>query len=528
MRLALLPAVFAALLGLQAGAQELDATFKPIAQTFAQRLAAQDTGGPTAPSLVSVYLPRPRSPYGVACEPLAGTLRRALRNALTPELDRANRDNIRLIEDQALDDNELVLALTWARFDDRLEVSAAYGQISGDRLFSTGLRSVSVPLDILPPSTSGCLRPLEHNTGELRQKAEMTIDLRRDIGGAGPRGRVRFLDPGTEFYLIGWLGGSGSEIAVVELLSDDPLEENLGYARLARPETLPKPRPRRGTQVAVGLEPEPKPGASNYPDLSRFRDPLKGGGRGPEMVVIPSGRYVRGAPDDESGAQDDERPQRRVTIRRFALSRTEITFDQWTECVLDGYCQSNPAPSDQGWGAGGHPVINVSYSDIVGERGFLDWINSGVEGSPYRLPSEAEWEYAVRANRNGGGKEPPFHFGNTISIDQANYNDNRTFSSGRTLPVHFRPSAENAWGLRHMHGNVREWVQDCWHGNYQNAPQDGSAWMAEDGGNCKRAVLRGGSWSDFPTSLRSAHRNWSWRINRSSRLGFRLARALPD
>ncbi len=240
----------------------------------------------------------------------------------------------------------------------------------------------------------------------------------------------------------------------------------------------------------------------------------------PEMVAIPAGDFLMGSPENEDGRYSDEGPQREVTVERFAIGRYEITFDQWAACVADNYCQSNPNPDDEGWGRGDRPVINVSWNDITGERGFIDWLNSKVKGAPYRLPSEAEWEYAARA-----GSSARFSFGDSDAAlgDHAWYGSN---SGSRTHPV--GEKQPNAFGLYDVHGNVWEWVQDCWHGSYNGAPSDGSAWMNASEGDCSYAVLRGGSWNDSPRYLRSAIRSRDRRENRYNGIGFRVARTLRD
>ena len=200
------------------------------------------------------------------------------------------------------------------------------------------------------------------------------------------------------------------------------------------------------------------------------------------MVVIPGGDFMMGSPENEEGRFSDEGPQRQVTVPRFAMGKYEITFDEWAACVSDGYCQSKKSSSDGGWGRGKRPVINVSWEDITGDRGFLDWLNSKVEGAPYRLPTEAEWEYAARA-----GTQTRYFFGDSDGSlgDYAWFGGN---SGRKTHPVGGK--RPNPWGLHDMHGNVWEWAQDCWNDSYAAAPVDGSAWMS---GDCSRAVLRGGS-----------------------------------
>ena len=247
----------------------------------------------------------------------------------------------------------------------------------------------------------------------------------------------------------------------------------------------------------------------------------------PEMVVIPPGSFRMGSPASEKDRDDDEGPQHRVTFRKpFAVGKYEVTFQEWDACVADGGCNGY-RPSDQGVGRGNRPVINVSWNDA---QAYLRWL-SRKSGAEYRLLSEAEWEYAARA-----GTTPPFHFGSTISPDQANYDGRWTYrlvgaervyrEEGvwryKTVPVGNFPS--NAFGLHDVHGNVWEWVEDCYNGSYAGAPSDGAAWTV---GDCSQRVLRGGSWLNAPRLVRSANRN---RLGTSGRFildGFRVARTLP-
>ena len=237
----------------------------------------------------------------------------------------------------------------------------------------------------------------------------------------------------------------------------------------------------------------------------------------PELVVVPSGSFEMGSPSSEEGRDDDEGPVHRVRIAQpFAVGVYEVTFSQWEACVAGGGCRGH-RPSDKGWGRGNRPVINVSWKDA---KAYVEWL-SRKTGKGYRLLSESEWEYVARA-----GTRTPFHTGRTISTEQANYNGRYTYGSGRkgryrkrTTPVGEFPA--NRFGLHDVHGNVWEWVEDCWNGSYRGAPADGSAWKS---GDCSWRVLRGGSWSDEPRDLRSADRG---RLGTGIRLnddGFRVAR----
>ena len=242
------------------------------------------------------------------------------------------------------------------------------------------------------------------------------------------------------------------------------------------------------------------------PPLSVFRDidaPWC-----PEMVAIPAGRFLMGSPPDEPGRSDDEGPQHEVTVPAFALGRYPVTFDEYERFCAE---TRREPPPDQGWGRGRRPVINVSFEDA---RAYVAWL-AETSGRPCRLPSEAEWEYACRA-----GTTTRYAFGDDISPLQANYQS----KLDKTTEV--GSYAANAWGLADMHGNVREWVEDCWHENYEGAPDDGSIWLGANGGDCSRRVVRSGSWINQPESLRSASRNRNLRHLRYLNLGFRVARTL--
>ncbi len=237
----------------------------------------------------------------------------------------------------------------------------------------------------------------------------------------------------------------------------------------------------------------------------------------PWMVRVPTGSFLMGSPPGESGRYDDEGPQHRVSIDYpLAVGVYEVTFAEWEACVDDGGCNGYRA-DDNGWGRGNRPVINVGWTDA---QSYVRWLSQKT-GHNYGLLSESEWEYVARA-----GTTTPFHFGSTISTDQANYNGNYTYGSGRQgvyrgQTVAVGSFSANAWGVHDMHGNVWEWVQDCWNGSYVGAPSDGSAWTS---GDCNRRVLRGGSWFNLPWSLRSALRYWYSAENRINNVGFRVVR----
>ena len=233
----------------------------------------------------------------------------------------------------------------------------------------------------------------------------------------------------------------------------------------------------------------------------------------PKMVVIPSGRFTMGSPAREGGSKN-ERPMRRVRIDyRFAVGVYEVTFAEWYACIDTGGCGSY-VPDDEGWGRGNRPVINVSWDDA---QSYVSWL-SGRTDKRYRLLSEAEWEYVARA-----GTETAYSWGDNIGVNRANCDGcGSQWDAKMTAPV--GSFAANAWGVYDMHGNVLEWVQDCWNDNYEDAPLDGSARESKE--ECWR-VYRSGSWKYWPSSSRSADRSPSYfAASRSSVHGFRIARDL--
>ncbi len=244
-----------------------------------------------------------------------------------------------------------------------------------------------------------------------------------------------------------------------------------------------------------------------------FSDALRSGGSGPLMVTIPVGRFRMGCLSKDDSCYYDEIPAHDVTIAApFALSAFEVTFREWDACVAAGGC-GRYRPSDRGWGRGTRPVIHVSWDHA---KEYVAWLSAETDAE-YRLPSESEWEYAARA-----GTATKYHWGNEIGRNRANCGGcGSRWDADRTAPV--GSFAANAWGLHDMHGNVREWVEDCWNENYRGAPSDGRAWL---GGDCTWRVLRGGSWSSNPGSLRAANRFGFTTGLRDYGVGFRVARTL--
>ena len=254
-----------------------------------------------------------------------------------------------------------------------------------------------------------------------------------------------------------------------------------------------------------------------------------------EMLHIPAGRFTMGSPSDEPERHKDEGPQHEVELRDFFLSRTPISQAQWL--VVAGW---QPLPGEETWLRELHPdpvsklndaerflghqrpVVNVSWKEAMEFCRRL----SLRTGKHYTLPSEAQWEYACRAKTI-----TPFHFGETISPELANYNGNYTYGDGQkggyreqTTDADSFPA--NAWGLHDMHGNVWEWCADHWHSNYNKAPADGSPWI-NDKSNDSGRLLRGGSWYGLPGGCRSACRGDRHPVNRRNDVGFRVC-CLPQ
>ena len=227
----------------------------------------------------------------------------------------------------------------------------------------------------------------------------------------------------------------------------------------------------------------------------------------PEMIVVPAGSFTMG------GKMTVEKPKHTVTIATpFAVSKYQVTFDEWDTCVSYGGCTWHP--SDIDWGRGQRPVINVSWDDA---KRYVAWLVRAT-GKPYRLLSESEYEYATRA-----GTTTDYPWGDDVGTNNANCDGcGSKWDNKQTAPV--GSFAGNNFGLYDMVGNVLEWVEDCLHESYTGAPSDGSAWI--EGSDCTRRVHRGGSWFDPPVDLRSAQRFADNPGSRGHVMGFRVARTL--
>jgi formylglycine-generating enzyme required for sulfatase activity len=260
---------------------------------------------------------------------------------------------------------------------------------------------------------------------------------------------------------------------------------------------------------------------SRYQKQTKFLIEDLGNGVMLEMVVIPGGEFLMGSSASEGKRYTNERPQHSVTVKPFLISKTPITQAQWREiaCLAEVNQKLKRRPSNLG--GKNHPVTHVSWYDAVE---FCDRLSQKT-GHKYHLPSEAEWEYACRA-----GTTTPFHFGETITSNLANYDSRYPYLSEpkgiyreKTTPVGSFQVA-NPFGLFDMHGNVWEWCLDHWHKNYDNVPTNGDAWL--DSSENQTRVMRGGSWRNDPSMCRSSYRQYNNASEILNHVCFRIVRSL--
>ena len=327
-----------------------------------------------------------------------------------------------------------------------------------------------------------------------------------------------------------WLDLLGGEVIPPTLPKTSPVQSSQGFAQKVNvsppPITIKSPPP---TQPSVGLPLKTfsfetvtvnaKGEIINRRNLQAkyFVEDL-GNGITLEMVQIPEGTFTMGSPKGEKDSWDRERPQHQVTVKPFFMGKYVVTQEQYQVIMgKNPSCFKNESTNNN------RPVERVSWYDAAE---FCTRLSKATK-KEYRLPSEAEWEYACRA-----GTTTPFYFGETITTNLVNYNGNYTYASapkgrygGETTEVGIFPP--NAFGLYDMHGNVWEWCADPWHGNYEGALKDGRVWL--ENGSENRSPLRGGSWHIFPGNCRSAFRNVNDRAERDSfsfAIGFRVVCAV--
>lgn len=306
-----------------------------------------------------------------------------------------------------------------------------------------------------------------------------------------------------------------TESPVAEVPTEQAVVETDG---VAEPASLVVPQPVRETvrekipePVESKILPAPQaiaPVTQSTPLVAgrSFRDNLQGGGQGPVMVELPAGSYEMGSIGNSLNF--DESPRHLVTVPAFSISKFEVTFAEY-----DGFARAtgHRLPHDESWGRGDRPVINVSWGDA---KAYTRWLSQR-SGKTYRLPTEAEWEYATRA-----GNATNFWWLDDSDNPHANcFNCGSEWDAARTSPV--GSFAANNFGLHDVTGNVQEWTADCYQGSYQDAPDDGSAWLLPE---CTMRVVRGGAYTSPLDSLRSAKRSQYDQDTRLDNLGFRVVR----
>ena len=253
----------------------------------------------------------------------------------------------------------------------------------------------------------------------------------------------------------------------------------------------------------------------------RFFTEDLGGGTSIDMVAIPAGKFLMGTHETEQEEYTDEGPEHEVTLKRFYMSKFEVTQANWRAVAAQPRVTRDLNPEPSNFKGDDLPVENISWEEAVEFCARL----SKKSGRVYRLPSESEWEYAARA-----GSAMAFAFGETVTAELVNYDGTGPYGSAplgvlrqRTVPVGSLRTA-NAFGLYDLHGNVWEWCAGEYHANYQGAPADGSPWLT--GGDVKHRVTRGGAWNSFAVDCRSANRLSYSQDGRRSNIGFRVVMSL--
>nr|VFJ59096.1 MAG: Formylglycine-generating enzyme, required for sulfatase activity, contains SUMF1/FGE domain [Candidatus Kentron sp. DK] len=305
----------------------------------------------------------------------------------------------------------------------------------------------------------------------------------------------------------------------VDVSRSGAYDVNAGERRMVRVEA-PGYEP---FEVSMALEPEEsnrvravlrQPPAEG----ENFQDTLQDNSKGPKMVVTSAGEFMMGSPPDESNRDSDEEPQHKVSISKpFAIGVTEVTFEDYERFIR---ATKKESIRDYNWEERRKlPITNVTWDNA---RAYAEWL-SDQSGKEYRLPSEAEWEYAARAGTTSR------YFWGKDDESACSYANSGAFGSckddhAKVAPVGSYPS--NAFGLFDMIGNVWEWTADCWHENYRDAPIDGSAWGEDNGGDCTRRMVRGSSFYGKPWYLRSANRFDLPMDKKTTDVGFRLVRVI--
>ena len=292
------------------------------------------------------------------------------------------------------------------------------------------------------------------------------------------------------FLLPGVLGGGGT--------GQSPAEPVPSVAAAALPVETPQPVQPAAAEPASAVA-APASAASGATPAASPAKTFRDCETCPEMMRLEGGAFTMGSPPQEAGHRAWEGPQREVKVAPFAIGLREVSFAEWEACVAGGGC-GNYAPADKGWGRGARPVIMVSWNDA---QAYAKWLSSKT-GKTYRLPTEAEWEYAAR-----GGTGTAYWWGDRYESGRA--------PRGKTEETGF--GEPNGFGLYNVTGNASEWVQGCYVNTFASAPTDGAA--VAGGSSCQR-VLRGGSWKADAGDLRIANRSRLGAATRDTAIGFRL------
>lgn len=390
------------------------------------------------------------------------------------------------------------------------------------RLLFVEKQEVVVPKDEPPPET---IKPAQEQSDQAARPSRLLISF--------PSRWIKPMAAGAALFAAGvalgyWLAPGGNEAEVSDRISLLRQENMVLRQRLAQdeqadavtalPTTTPEEREAPSTNARTDIAAEestlPQVGSGEEmrdadkpaDNLSAFRDQWAPDRFAPQMVVIPKGRFRMG---DLHGAGDDnEYPVHEVILdTTFAMSRFEVTFAEYDQFATD---TGRPLPDDEGWGRNNQPVINVSWQDA---KAYVLWL-AEQSRQPYRLPTEAEWEYVARA-----GTETQYWWGDELTPGMAVCDGCGSEWDGKSpAPVGSFPA--NPWGIHDLNGNVDEWVEDCYTGTYDSAPKDGSA---QTGNNCTNRVMRGGSWFEIPRLIRSASRYRHPANSSRNSWGFRVA-----
>ncbi len=327
------------------------------------------------------------------------------------------------------------------------------------------------------------------------------------LGVVGAVALVIWLLVGTEYPMF----GAGEPVnEAVDARPDEKSGEPVAAAKPVAPARAPlKVAP--PVKVAEPVVEAPVAAAVTKPVVApvpkAFQDSLKGGGKGPVMVKLPAAEFEMGSPGNSLNF--DESPRHKVALKGFSVSKLEVTFSEYDKFAR---ATGRRMPYDESWGRGDRPVINVSWNDA---RAYAAWLSKKT-GQPYRLPTEAEWEYAARA-----GSTEKAWWDSKSAVKPANcFNCGSQWDGKRTAPA--GSFSGNAFGLFDMAGNAQEWTEDCYHTSYRGAPEDGSAWLTAE---CTQRVVRGGSYSSPLNALRNAKRSQYNQDVRLDNLGFRVVRS---